>query len=235
VAETGGGLASRLATEARYAVGVVARHWPTLLILFTCVLLPLWGFAEIADEVHEQEQFVFDDRLLLWMHARSSPALDGTFLFLSAFGYASGVVLIDAGLMGWLAWRRRWRDGLFFFLAVAGSALLNLAVKPLYARSRPGWWPSIAPEETFGFPSGHGMGSETLGLAVILLCWPTRWRWLAMGIVVPLVVLIGASRVYLGVHFPSDILGGWAAACAWVLGIYVLVFRVWLRERVPPV
>lgn len=232
-AEPGSGLVARLATEVRYAAGVVARHWLTLLILFACVFLPLWGFAELADEVHERERFVFDDPLLFWMHARSSPALDRGFMLVSAFGYASGVVLIDIGLVAWLAWRRRWREGLFAFLAITGSALLNLSVKQLFARERPGLWPSIAPEDTFSFPSGHAMGSMTLGLVVILLCWPTRWRWLTVAVVLPLVFLVGASRVYLGVHFPSDILGGWAAACAWVLGIYLLVFRVWLREPAP--
>jgi membrane-associated phospholipid phosphatase len=225
--------AAQVATGARYAVAAVARHWLMLLLVFVFVLLPMWGFVAIADEVHEQERFMFDDPLLLWMHAHSSPALDRTFLVVSAFGYASGVVLIDIGLMAWLSLRRRWHDGLFFGLAVGGSALLNLAAKQLFARERPELWLSIAPEQTYSFPSGHAMGSMTLGLAVVVMCWPTRWRWLVTAIVFPLVFLVGASRVYLGVHFPSDILGAWLAATAWVLGVAVLVYRVWLRERTP--
>lgn len=227
-------LSTRLAAGARYAVATAGKHWLTLLLVFACVLLPMWGFAAIADEVHEQERFVFDDPLLLWMHAQSSPALDRGVLAISAFGYASGVVLIDIALMAWLAWRAKWRDGLFFGLAVGGSALLNLAAKQLFARQRPALWLSIAPEDTYSFPSGHAMGSMTLGLAVVVLCWPTRWRWRVVALVLPVVFLVGASRVYLGVHFPSDILGGWLAATAWVLGMAMLVYRAWRRERTPP-
>jgi membrane-associated phospholipid phosphatase len=235
VTETAGGLAARLATVAAYAVRVLRRHWPVLSLLFACVLLPLWGFAEIAEDVHESERFLFDDPTLLWMHAHSSPGLDRFFLFMSAVGYASGVVLIDIALVAWLAWRRRWHDGLFFGLAVGGSALLSLAVKPLFGRARPDLWLSIAPEDTYSFPSGHAMGSMTLGLAVIVLCWRTRWRWLALAGVAPLVFLVGASRVYLGVHYPSDVLGGWLAGTAWVLGLAMLVYVAWQRERTPAV
>jgi membrane-associated phospholipid phosphatase len=235
VAGPAASLSTRLAAGARYAVAAVATRWPTLLLVFVCVLLPMWGFAAIADEVHEQERFVFDDPLLLWMRAQSSPTIDRGVLVVSAFGYASGVVLIDIGLMAWLAWRRRWRDGLFFGLAIGGSALLNLAAKHLFARQRPELWLSIAPEDTYSFPSGHAMGSMTLGLAVVVLCWPTRGRWLAIALAMPLVFLVGASRVYLGVHFPSDILGGWLAATAWVLGMAMLVYGAGQREGMPGV
>ncbi len=223
-------MVERLRAGTAQAVRFVRRHWPTLLLVFACVLLPLWGFAAIADEVHEQERFVFDDPLLLWMHAHSSTYLDHFFVFMSAIGYASGVVLIDVGLMAWLVSRRYWRDALFFGFAVGGSALLNVLIKHVFARERPSLWVSISPEATFSFPSGHAMGSMTLGLAVVVLCWPTRWRWRAVAVAAPLVFLVGASRVYLGVHYPSDILGGWLAACGWVLGIAMLVYRVWGHE-----
>lgn len=223
-------MAERLATGTAQAVSFVRRHWPTLLLVFICVLLPLWGFAAIADEVHEQERFVFDDPLLLWMHAHSSSRWDHFFVFMSAIGYASGVVLIDVGLMAWLVSRRYWRDALFFGLAAGGSALLNVLIKHVFARERPSLWLSITPEATYSFPSGHAMGSMTLGLAVVVLSWRTRWRWCALAVAAPLVFLVGASRVYLGVHYPSDILGGWLAACGWVLGIAMLVYRIWRNE-----
>ena len=69
------------------------------------------------------------------------------------------------------------------------------------------------------------MGSATLGVAVILLCWPTRWRWPVTIVSLIFVVLVGVSRVYLGVHYPSDVLAGWTAAIAWTLGMYTLVDR----------
>ncbi|KFN40983.1 phosphatase PAP2 family protein [Arenimonas oryziterrae] len=223
--------ASRFADELRFGLDFARKHGGTMVLLFVCVLLPLWGFTEIAEDVHRQERFLFDDPVLLWAHARHAPRLDAFFIAMSAFGYAWGVVPIDLILVGYFAWTRRLRDGLFFGLSVAGSALLNLGVKQLFARQRPSLWESIAPESTFSFPSGHAMGSMTLALAVVLLCWPTRWRWLVVSVSFALVLLIAASRLYLGVHYPSDILAGWASACAWVFGVYVLVYRVRPSKR----
>jgi undecaprenyl-diphosphatase len=67
------------------------------------------------------------------------------------------------------------------------------------------------------------MASATLATALIFLFWATRWRWLVTAAMVAFVVLVGASRIYIGVHFPSDILAGWAAGTAWVVAMYQLV------------
>jgi undecaprenyl-diphosphatase len=139
------------------------------------------------------------------------------------------VVPLDALILVFLAVRRRFRDGLFFGLAVLGSAILNIVAKNHYARLRPDLWISLTPETTYSFPSGHAMGSATLALALVLLCWPTRGRWLVMVAGLSFVLLVGTSRVYLGVHYPSDILAGWSAAIAWTFGMYALV-----DQKAPP-
>jgi undecaprenyl-diphosphatase len=123
-----------------------------------------------------------------------------------------------------LAWRRHAREALFAALATGGSALLNVAAKHAFARARPDLWLSIAPETTYSFPSGHAMGSMTLGAVAVLLAWRTRWRWPVLAASAVGVLLVGLSRVYLGVHYPSDILAGWAAALAWAVACYGLVF-----------
>src|SRR3546814_19730161 len=69
------------------------------------------------------------------------------------------------------------------------------------------------------------MGSMTLAAVLVLLDWPTRWRWPVVAAMAVFVPMVGLSRVYLGVHFPSDILAGWAAALVWATGAYLLVFR----------
>ena len=69
------------------------------------------------------------------------------------------------------------------------------------------------------------MGSMTLAMVLILLAWPTRWRWPVLAAMAAFVAMVGLSRVYLGVHYPSDILAGWMAAMAWVAGVYLMVFR----------
>jgi membrane-associated phospholipid phosphatase len=70
---------------------------------------------------------------------------------------------------------------------------------------------------------------------LVLLSWHTRWRWWVLALALAFVLQVGASRIYLGVHYPSDILGGWFAGMAWVVGVYLLMFRrdalPWKRSR----
>lgn len=188
------------------------------------VVLPLAGFAWLAHQVLASQALAFDIALLQHAHALHAPWLDAAMLLISALGYAWGVIPTDIGLLGVLAVRRKLREGAFAGLAIIGSALINMGAKRLIARERPALWQSIAPEPTFSFPSGHAMGSMTLMLVLILLSWPTRWRWPVLFSGAVFAVLVGYSRVYLGVHYPSDILAGWAAASAWVVACYLLVF-----------
>lgn len=215
-------LAALLASELRYGLAFLRRHPYRLLLPFVGVLLPLWAFAGLATELREGEPFFFDVPVLAWLHAQASPGVDAFFQLMSQLGYHWGVVPADILLLAWLTWRRRYRDGLFFGLAVLGSLALNIGGKAFFARTRPDLWLSIAPETTYSFPSGHAMGSATLAVAAALLAWHTRWRWPIAVAGALFVLLVGMSRVYLGVHFPSDILAGWAAATAWVVAMYQL-------------
>jgi len=86
-------------------------------------------------------------------------------------------------------------------------------------------WESIAPEITYSFPSAHAMGSMALACVLVLLAWPSRWRWWVAVPAALFVLGVGLSRVYLGVHYPSDILAGWAAALVWTIAVHGLVFR----------
>jgi undecaprenyl-diphosphatase len=124
-----------------------------------------------------------------------------------------------------LLWRKRWREASFVAISFVGSALLNLGSKQFFQRDRPSLWESIAPESTFSFPSGHAMGSMTLAVTVALLAWNTRWRWPVLVLAPGFSVLVSVSRVYLGVHYPSDILAGWCAALVWVVGCFLVMFR----------
>jgi len=216
--------ATRIAVDlVGYGTRFLRKHGWQMLLWFFCLLLPLWGFAGLVGEVHEKEVFPFDAPLLNVLHAEATPTLDHFFVLMTRLGYFWGVMPLDVIILIALVLRRRFRDGLFFGIAVIGSAVLNIVAKNYFARMRPDLWLSIKPETTYSFPSGHAMGSTTLGMAVILLCWPTRWRWPAMIASVVFVFLVGVSRIYLGVHYPSDILAGWTAAIAWTFGMYILV------------
>lgn len=215
------------------------RHWMRrngwrFVLLFVGVLLPLGCFVMLADDIHEAESFRFDQPLLLRAHAMASPFLDSAFIWISKIGYQWGVIPFDVLLVAVLLMRKRWREGSFAALSFVGSALLNLGSKQIFQRHRPTLWESIAPESTFSFPSGHAMGSMTLAATVVLLTWSTRWRWPVLIAAALFVLLVGYSRIYLGVHYPSDILGGWCVALAWVIGVYALMYqqrRPWDQQR----
>lgn len=226
----------RLARGAAFIVVLLKKHVWRIALLFLGLLLPMWVFAELADEVHEMEQFVFDDPILLRAHALAGPGLDGFFVVVSKIGY-EGVIALDIGVVLLLLAYRHWRGATFAALSFCGSALLNLGAKQFFQRDRPTLWESISPEDTFSFPSGHAMGSMTLAATAVLLAWTTRWRWPMLALAVAFVLLVGYSRVYLGVHYPSDILAGWMSAMAWVVGVYLVMFHTaappWQRPHQP--
>ncbi len=204
-----------------------------LLLVFAALLLPLWGFARLAAELHAGVVIGFDEPLLRWLHSLASPGRDGFFHFMTDLGYLYGVVPVDIVLVLLLFGRRQLRAATFATIALAGSALLNVLAKASFTRARPTLWESIAPELTWSFPSGHAMGSATLAAVVIALTWHTRWRWPAGIAMVAFVIIVGVSRVYLGVHYPSDILAGWAAASAWTVAAFLAVYRFQPRSWPP--
>ncbi|CAN5230304.1 phosphatase PAP2 family protein [soil metagenome] len=205
------------ASQLGYGARFLGKHGWRIVLAFIGILIPLAGFASLVDELREGGGFFFDLPIQLALHRWATPGSDAFFGLMSKLGYQYGVVPIDLGLLGFLVWRRRYRDGLFFGLSIIGALILNLAAKNYFGRVRPDLWTSIAPEVSFSFPSGHAMASVALGVAVMVLLWTTRWRWWAIAGASLFVVLVGLSRIYLGVHFPSDILAGWTAGTAWVL------------------
>ena len=208
------------------ALAFLRRNGPRIALLFVAVLLPLWGFGELAEAVGAGRDFVFDRPILEWLHAHETPTLDRLALLFSRLGYQYGVIPFDIVLVVALLLRHRRRDAVFAAISFIGSALLNVSAKHYYGRARPSLWESLAPETTFSFPSGHAMGSMTLAAVGVSLAWSTRWRWPVLAISVPFVLAVGASRPYLGVHYPSDVLAGWAAALAWVIGVYATMFGI---------
>lgn len=158
----------------------------------------------------------FDPVLMGWLHARATPECDRFFTSISRIGYEAGVIPADILLLTILLLRRRWRTAAFGLLAIVGAALLLNGLKHAIARARPRLWEVAVPESSWSFPSGHATASMTLILVLIVLAWPTRLRWPVLASLLPFALLVGLSRLYLGVHHPSDVLAGWCLACGWV-------------------
>lgn len=200
-----------------------ARTWRLLAFAFALLIAPVFGFVQLADEVRENETLMYDEQVLQWINSYSTPWLDAFMAGLTELGGFIGVLLITAGIVA-VAWRRGWRQGaLMVAIGVSGAALLNILLKAFFQRDRPELWERIVTENSYSFPSGHAMASSALAISLILLLWPTKWRWLVTGLSLAFMGLIAFTRMYLGVHYPTDILAGWLVSMAWVAAVFAIV------------
>ncbi len=181
----------------------------------------LAGFIVLATGVFRHEGFAFDAPILAWLYAHRSPALDQTARLLTLSASAKVLAPLSLALLLWLWYRKgRWT---FFLLGVGGASVLNLLMKEVFARGRPHLFPALMPEKDHSFPSGHALGSMALALALgfaLLDTHPSVGRLvLALGAFWSL--MVGLSRLYLQVHYPSDVLAGFLVAMVWVFGLYL--------------
>ena len=191
---------------------------PTLVGGLVLLAAGLWAFGAIAEEVAEGDTG-FDDRLARWLHAHETDSL--TTLFRGVTELGNGVVLagVTAIAAYLLARRGLYRDALLMALAFTGAEVLSYGLKLGFRRDRPFFTDPLATESTYSFPSGHSTVSlATYGALAVVLARRTarKWRPLLLVAATVLVSLIGFSRLYLGVHFLSDVLAGFAAGTAWL-------------------
>ncbi|MBD1913658.1 MULTISPECIES: phosphatase PAP2 family protein [unclassified Leptolyngbya] len=202
----------------------VISHRASLLLLLVGVFLPLQVFGELAEDVWENEGgFSWDVPILLAIHARANPQLDAVVTILTRFGVFWGVFPAAIIISIFLLLRRRLHRLTYFLITLLGATVLNRVAKAMLHRVRPQLWTSPAPELDYGFPSGHAMASMTLVVALIVLTWGSYWCWVVALAGGAFVLMIGWTRLYLGVHYPSDILAGWAASIAWAIGVKMLI------------
>jgi len=193
-----------------------------LLLYWGLLALGLWAFVELADEVYEQQGFFFDEPILEWFYGLVTPTLTRIALFLSTVGgveVMTGLaVLIAIGL-----WFRHKREAVFFAFGMGGAAVIMGLTKVFLGRARPELFPDVDYWQTASpsFPSGHATGSAAFSLTLYFVVSRVAPRWQALAAVLGLLftLLVSASRLYLQVHYPSDILAGLTLGAAWVLGV----------------
>jgi len=192
---------------------------PTLL----AVIVPLLCFASIAIAIFSNDfSLPWDVMILQKIHATQCLELDAIAIALTQLGRSRVIIAIAFLIILFLVWRKNWQGARYLLITVASSGFVNLLAKLLFHRDRPSLWQSPISELSFSFPSGHAMLSMTLVVALTLLVPRNSWRSLFLFCGVMLAIAIGWTRLYLGVHYPSDILGGWALAIAWVMAISLL-------------
>ncbi|MFB9993148.1 phosphatase PAP2 family protein [Deinococcus oregonensis] len=190
----------------------------SLLVLFFALLLPLVGFVALAAQVYTQDSFSFERPLMLAVHAQSAPPFDRLAASLAAFGNTPGMLPLTLILAACL-YRVRSRLTYFLLLALAGSVVFHAVLKQTVDRPRPKLWIPLTPEADFSFPSGHAMFATSLVSALVVLVWPTRWRGAALVLGTGYVLTMMWSRVYSGVHYPTDVLAGALVGLMWVMAL----------------
>lgn len=235
-----------------YALGEI-RQWLAeradlwLLLAVLVPVLAIWAFIELADEVVEGETDRVDRRVLLVLRNPadlSDPIgprwLEEAARDVSALGGVMVLTLLTVAVAGFLLLRRRYRALVFLLVAVIGGTLVSSILKEAFDRPRPDIVPHLAHVSTASFPSGHSMLSAvvylTLGALLSRLIGDRRSRVYALIMAILTSVLVGVSRVYVGVHYPSDVLAGWTAGLAWAVLCWLAAYRLQQRAPiVPPV
>lgn len=188
------------------------------------VFLPLSGFIFLGSHVWNQGKgFIWDIPVLQWVHQTAQPILDTIALQVTPLGIGWGVVPVLSVLGAILAYQRNWRSLLYLIVTPLGSFLLNRTLKLYFHRERPHLWDVFAPDLSYAFPSGHAMLSTSFVIVLIMLAWNTYWRWLVLTMGSLFILTIGWTRIYLGMHYPSDVLAGWLLAIAWSIVTLLLI------------
>ncbi|MCM3732875.1 phosphatase PAP2 family protein [Fictibacillus nanhaiensis] len=177
-------------------------------------------FFELSEDLMEQERFRFDQVIIQYVSNIRTGTITEVMKFITFLGGKTILTLLLIGSMIWLIVKRKnYWGAIFYIIAVAGGGLLNLGLKHWFGRIRPE--NSLIVEQGFSYPSGHAMGSLIYyGFLGYLLVRSQRGKSIKVSLsmaFIALILLIGFSRIYLGVHYPSDVLAGFSAGTVWLL------------------
>lgn len=200
----------------------------------------LLGFVMLLDEVKEGGTHGFDEALLRALRNPddlSDPIgpwwLELMMKDITALGGTTVLTLITAAVVGYLLIDRKRAAALLVLVSIGGGVLLSTLAKNLVARPRPELVAHMVEVRTLSFPSGHAMLSAvtflTLGALLARVQPRRRLKAYLLGLAIILTVLVGSSRVYLGVHWPTDVLAGWCAGAFWAILCWTVA--LWLQRR----
>ena len=199
-------------------------HWTrssfplSFFVLLGCLgLIALFGW--LSQEVLEKEAFGFDTTILLWLHQRSNSIIDNLMLNITKLGNPEFVVVLITTSLILLLWQKRAWSAKILVLTCLGGLILNQGLKLFFAKPRPQLWNPLIVEHSYSFPSGHALGSSVVYgfLAVLLASHYPRYSIGIYSVAVVIVGSIGLSRLFLGVHYPTDIIAGYAVGLLWLI------------------
>ena len=214
----------------------LTRHGWMPVAALLLALAGFWGFVELAGDVQEGDT----NRLDEWVFKTIAGRYDTTSHFwqeagrdLTALGGTTVITLMVSGVTIFLLLRRQWKSAAFVLAAVLGGLAISLVLKEFYDRARPTIYEHQSLTSTSSFPSGHSANSAVAYLTMAILLAklvesPKMKAYvLGGGLLIPL--LVGLSRIFVGVHWPTDVVAGWLIGLAW--GLFVYAAATYLQER----
>ncbi len=207
-----------------------------LVAALAVIAVAVLAFAGIADEMSEGDAHAFDMAVLQTLHPdAANPSdpigphwLDHAAIDLTALGSVAVLAALSLGAAGFLVLHRKWIEAVIIAVAFGGGLAISQALKGVFARERPPEMYRSAEILNASFPSGHALLSAvvflTLGAMLAQAAKGRVARAYVMGVAIAMTLLVGVTRIYLGVHWTTDVLAGWAAGGAWATAC-------WLAER----
>jgi membrane-associated phospholipid phosphatase len=182
-------------------------------------VLALFLFGWLADEMLEGDTLAFDLRVRRAAESFASPGLTQGLILVSRLGSPAVLTTLGALLTAIFVWRRWWRGAILLPLAMVGAGILDTSLKLAFRRTRPTPFFGYPLPGSFSFPSGHALFAFcffTTGAALLAprLSHPAL-KWLVWAVAIAAVLAIGFSRIYLGVHYPSDVIAGYTVGLMW--------------------
>jgi undecaprenyl-diphosphatase len=180
-------------------------------------LLAIFGW--LSQKVFAREAFSLDTTILLWLHQRTNPTIDHLMLKITALGNpATVVVLVTISLSLLLRYQRLWAAQVLVFNCLGGLTILR-GLKLFFAKPRPQLWTPLVVDPSYSFPSGHALGSVIVYgfLAFLLASRYPNYRRVIYPIAIVMIGAIGLSRLFLGVHYPTDVIAGYAVGLLWLI------------------
>ena len=201
-------------------------HWAIGLVI---VLAAAAIFIDIAGDVWLKEGFTWDAPVMLFAYGWRSPWLDSFMVLLTQAGEA--FVGIIVAVLAFCLWRQgRLPEAILIMVSVIGGVLIDFGLKALFARPRPNIIPPLVRPTTYSFPSGHTFAAVSLyGVMAVLFWRRQRYGWAVFSSL--WIPAIAFSRIYLGAHYPSDVVGSITVGIVWVAVVLVVYGRLYPVHR----